>query len=164
MYNARAFFIADVLVHVGAPVGETAFRSKRYTLCLPLRPSVSLSHMRPFFVFCPLFSLSSLLHLLFFSSRHLLVVSISLFLFFLSTLSDLRLRSPGIGRLVLTRLIQMNRGLSDVSRGLTGFSKLKRGGRRRPRVSRTLRNRRSRFTCPLAPLLLFFGVLAPIHP
>lgn len=55
MYNARAFFIADVLVHVGAPVGETAFRSKRYTLCLPLRPSVSLSHMRPFFVFCPLF-------------------------------------------------------------------------------------------------------------
>lgn len=35
MYNARAFFAVDVLVHVGAPVREVALHGKRYTLPAP---------------------------------------------------------------------------------------------------------------------------------
>jgi len=93
MYNARAFFAVDVLVHVGAPVHEVALRGKRYTLpVLPLTPlrtfpaCISILGRLPLLLFLPLP---------------------------LVTLRSFRPHGPspsvpGIGRLVRTRLIQMN--------------------------------------------------------
>jgi len=96
------------------------------------------------------------------STRSRLSLSLSLFL----SLSPLVLGSSfsisRIGRLVLTRLIQMNRGLSDVSLdGLTGFSKLKRGGRAGggPETSE-----RPRFTGLCGSFLFLFCAPAPIRP
>lgn len=49
MYNAHAFFAADVLVHVGAPVREVALHGKRYTFSAsppPLR-TLPCVHFHP---------------------------------------------------------------------------------------------------------------------
>lgn len=162
-------------MHVGAPVREsTRFMVSDIRFPLPpcnppsrVFPSSSSYSPLSFNVYLLLpFSLSFLfLHLL---SLLLLSVSYSLSLSLSSfrSLSNLHSRSSSIGRLVLTRLIQMNRGLFDVSlRGLTGFSKLKRGGREgevtlRVAEEPTETSERSRFV----GLLFFFCAPAPIRP
>lgn len=120
MYNAHAFFAADVLVHVGAPVREVAFRGKRYTLSFSLRPSLSrdfhprsLPHPSTSHPPCSFFS-SRLPVILFPSS--LLPLDLG---------PSLSFPRPTL-LLVLTRLIQMNRGLSDVSRRTNWILKIKK--------------------------------------
>lgn len=123
VYNARAFFVVHVLVYVGAPVREVAFHGKRYTrvlylsfsfsfsLCLSPRVTLPLAHFHPS-------SSSPPPSTLLFSSCH----SLSLFYPFARS----RTIGPRYRSLVLTRLIQMNRGLSDVSREANWILKIKR--------------------------------------
>lgn len=108
-YNARAFFTVDVLVHVDAPVREVVLHGKRYTL--PASPPANLSCVH----FYPQSSSPTSLSP---TSRH--------FSFLPHEPSP---SVPGISQLVSTRLIQMNQGLSDVSRKTNWILKIKK---RRP--------------------------------
>jgi len=107
MYNARAFFAVNVLVHVGAPVREVALHGKRYTLpASPLRTLLAYISILGRLLSASLFP----------SSRH----------------SSFRPRGPspsvpGISRLVHTRLIQMNpRIVRCISRKTNWILKIKK--------------------------------------
>lgn len=120
MYNVRAFFAVDVLVHVGAPVREVVLHGKRYTLpASPLRTLPACISILGRLLSPP-------------ASRH----------------SSFRPRGPspsvpGISRLVCTRLIQMNpRIVRCISRETNWILKIKKRRSRSPRTSRTYRNPR----------------------
>lgn len=115
MYNARAFFFAGVLVHVGAPVRESTFGSKViHTAPLPPpNPSVV-----PFVFYFYLPSCA-----VFLSSSFPLALPSSLF-FSAARLGPCNGARP---RLVLTRLIQMNLEDCSMYLGTNWILKIKKG-------------------------------------
>lgn len=144
-------------MHVGAPVREAprfVVSDIRLSASSPCRPSSRARGFQP----------PSSLHLSLFlftssPSRPLLypfLSSISGLFLPLSFRSprNLRLRLPDIGRLVLTRLIQMNRGLSDVSRRTNWILEIKKRG---PLSLRELTETHGRARS-LSFVLFFFGV------